>query len=242
MNELQSTKTDEAIQGRIKAFTYGRAYYDTLTKGVGQGKFIESLLHDHNYYKASHSTYVQTGAELGRTGLFLFMLLIWVNARTLLFAKTQNPEQERVRRILFVLLFTYCVSGWMVDFAYRASFFLFTAAIAAFHRMLYLKAEETAAADELPEPAPAWRPARLEPALAQVAGPALPAGTAMSLTPSAEKPTPMPWLRREEEPEPVVEAQEPKPVWNQIGLLDLAAAAALVIATERFWAFAIRTF
>ena len=241
MNELQSTKTDEAIQGRIKAFTFGRGYYDTLTRGVGQGRFIESLMRDHNYYKASHSTYVQTGAELGRPGMFLFMLLIWVNARTLLFAKTQNPEQERIRRILFVLLFTYCVSGWMVDFAYRASFFLFTATIAAFHRMLYLKAEETAAADLAPEPAPAWRPARLEPALANVTGPSLPAEASLSIAPSGEKPTPLPWLHREEKAEPT-EAPEPKPVWNRIGLLDLAATAALLLTMERFWAFAIRAF
>ena len=240
MNELQSTKTDEAIQGRIRAFTYGRQYYDTLTKGVGQKNFIDSLMRDHNYYKASHSTYVQTGAELGRPGLYLFMLLIWVSARTLLFAKTQNPEQERVRRILFVLLFTYCVSGWMVDFAYRASFFLFTAAIAAFHRMLYLRAEETAAAEAEPEPALAWRPAQLEPALANVSSPAVPS---MSLTPSSggPAPTPMPWLRRDEE---VVETEvtEPKAVWNRVGLLDFAVAAVLLIGTERFWTFAIQTF
>jgi hypothetical protein len=244
MNELQKTKTDEAIQGRIRAFTYGRGYYDTLTRGVGQGKFIESLLRDHNYYKASHSTYVQTGAELGRTGLFLFMLIIWTSARTLLFARTQNAEQERVRRILFVLLLTYCVSGWMVDFAYRASFFMFVAAIGAFHRMLYLKAETSEETEQISQrPEFAWKPAAAEPALAPVPGVAIAGMPGAVVAMSSEEPAgrPMPWQRREEV-EPQEDLEPPKPVWNRIGLADLVITAVLVYGTEQFWLYAIRTF
>jgi hypothetical protein len=244
MNELQSSKSDEAIQGRIKAFTYGRGYYDNLTRGVGQDNFIEALLRDHNYYKAAHSTYVQTGAELGRVGLYLFLLVIWTSARTLLFARTENPEQERVRRILFVLLLTYCVSGWMVDFAYRASFFMFTAAIAAFHRMLYLSAADAEEAEkEENKPVFAWRPPVLEPALvpADSLRGTLPATTAMAIAPVEPAPSAMPWLRKEETAVP--EAAAPgKPAWNRIGLVDLFAAAVLLYATEQFWVFAIRTF
>jgi hypothetical protein len=163
-----------------------------------------------------------------------------LNARTLLFAKTRTPEQERVRRILFVLLLTYCVSGWMVDFAYRASFFMFTAAIAAFHRMLYLRAEETAAEDAAAnEHAPAWRPPVLEPALAGVAVAALPAEPAVAL--KRGESMSMPWLRREEN-EVADEPAEPRRVWNRIGLVDLLVTAALLYGVEQFWIFAIRTF
>ena len=238
MNELQTSKTDEAIQGRIRAFTYGRAYYDTLTRGVGQGNFIATVLRDHHYYKSAHSTYVQTGAETGRIGLFLFLLVIWTSARTLLFAKTENPEQERIRRILFVLLFTYCVSGWMVDFAYRASFFMFTAAIAAFHRMLYLRAELSAESETSEEQSPLpWQANSPQPAL-------VPASAAISTTAAmaiGAPPVNMPWLRRDE-PEASDEPAVLQPVWNRIGLVDLIVAGGLVFGTELFWSYAIRTF
>lgn len=241
MNELQKSKTDEAIQGRIRAFTYGKDYYDrgTLGRGVGQGNFIKSVLHDHNYYKASHSTYVQTGAELGRAGMFLFLLLMWTCARTLLFAETQNPEQERVRRILFVLLLTYCISGWMVDFAYRPYFFMLAAAVGAFHRMLYLHREIEAEKLEVEQAnAPArWLSASgAEPVVAPMVIPIA----------VAKAPPVMPWLRRTEEeaPEPAesgnaAAAMEEKSFWNRLGFLDVATTVILLVVIERIWVYAI---
>jgi hypothetical protein len=184
---------------------------------------------------------VQTGTETGRIGLYLFLLVIWTSARTLLFAKTRDPEQERVRRILFVLLLTYCVSGWMVDFAYRASFFMFTAAIAVFHRMLYLPKDASAEdEDDAAQPVPPWRAAPLEGALVPAgAAPLTVAATATStVTTPAIK---MPWQRRSQA-HSADEAPTPKPIWNRIGLVDLAVTAGLLIGTEQFWSFAIRTF
>ena len=249
MGELQKSKTDEAIQGRVRAFTYGRDYYDRLVRGVGQGNFIKSLLHDHNYYKAAHSTYVQTGAELGRVGLFFFVLLLWTSARTLMFAKTTNPEQERVRRILFVLLLSYCVSGWMVDFAYRPYFFMFTAAVAAFHRMLYLQKEEEEAKMREEEPVMPWLSA---PASAGMLG--SPVTKDLASASSAELPTSpvedekspvvfKPWLRKEDADEPIAaEPSENQTVWNRFGWVDLFVTIALLYLVERIWWYAIRTF
>ena len=236
MQELQQTKTDEAIQGRIRAFTYGREYYNTLTAGVGQGRFIQAVLHDHQYYKSAHSTYVQTGAELGWPGLLLFFLLIWANFRTLLTAKTQTDEQERVRRILFVLLLTYCVSGWMVDFAYRATFFMMSAAIGAFHRMLYQLNSEPVTEEPEPEvPVPAWKPVALVP----IAPDAVSTPIAVLEPGSAD--IAKPWLRRGLEEEEG-SLPEPKRVWNRLGVVDFAVATVLLYANERFWSYAIRNF
>ncbi len=265
MNELNKTKSDEAIQGRIKAFRFGHEYYETFVRGVGQGQFIPRLFKDHHYYKASHSTYVQTGAELGPPGMFLFLLIMWCNFRTVIFAKTQNQEQERIRRLLFVLLLSYALSGWMVDFAYRPTFFMFSAACAAFHRHLYRigtddEDEERARPYSppwriaLPQPAPAGLPAS---AVAVAAIPAsappdevpvsgalpapAPAKTAVRL-----KPAPLLWqkpeLEAELESEPAAVSNadtEPRSIWNRIGVLDIVVTLVWVKATLMLWQYAI---
>lgn len=213
MGELQKSKTDEAIQGRIKAFTFGRDYRQTFLRGVGQGQFIPRLFKDHHYYKASHSTYVQTGAELGNPGLFLFLLVMWCNFRTVIFAKTHNVEQERIRRILFVLLLSYTISGWMVDFAYRPTYFMFSAAVAAFHRHLYkigLEEDEEERRSSLPS-VPAWRLAIRPPvpAVATVAAtPVLAGGTDAPPPTSPAPPPPAPTVKAR----PALPAPD-KPEW-----------------------------
>lgn len=252
MGELQKTKTDEAIQGRIMAFKYGYQYYDDYWRGVGQGDFIQRLWQDHKYYKASHSTYVQTGAETGHIGLFLFLLIMWCNFRTLMFAKTHTVEQERIRRILFVLVVSYAVSGWMVDFAYRPTFFMFTAAIAAFHRHLYKLVEESEKAEDEASEAypPAWR-ARLLPAPAGI-----PAELAMPIPAAAEpapvrragvllKPNPLPWQREgagpaAEEVKEEAAATVPTSFWRRIGVFDVAVALLWLKATEILWVYAVQ--
>lgn len=248
MGELQKTKTDEAIQGRIKAFTYGHSYYDTSLRGVGQGQFIPRLFHDHKYYKASHSTYVQTGAELGWPGLSLFLLVMWCNFRTLLFAKTYTVEQERIRRILFVLVLSYAVSGWMVDFAYRPTFFMFTAAVAAFHRHLYKVGELQDAEEDAAErdPIPGWR----KKAEARAAGAAALAVPVLVAEPVAALPAPLPqrvmlkpapliWQTQEKEPEEEQEEQTTKRPWLRLGWWDFAVVAVWLKATEVLWIYAI---
>jgi hypothetical protein len=245
MGELQKSKTDEAIQGRIKAFTHGRTYYETLDYGVGQGNFIKSLLADHNYYKAAHSTYVQTGAELGKIGMFLFLLLIWVNFRTLVTAKTRTVEQERIRRVLFVLLLTYCVSGWMVDFAYRATFFMFTAAIAAFHRLLYQITPEVTPEEVEKEPELPWRSTVPLPLGPSPVGGGVAAAPVLTLAPvTTMQKSAYPWLHRNDEPAPDApqSEEEPKSFWNRLGIIDVIGAYVFLRATEYFWTYAIQNF
>ncbi len=243
MAELHKTKTDPAIQGRIKAFTYGRGYYLTLGHGVGYMEFMNRILHDHHYKKAAHSTYVQIGTELGRPGMGLMLLILWCNLRTIMFAKTYTVEQERIRRILFVLVLAYCISGWMVDFGYRPTFFMFTAAVAAFHRNLYKLGQEPI--EEEPDPMlPAWR-ARL---LAAPAPADIPATVVMQMLPqpahapaltAANLAETAPWRTRAQQEADDIEPGVPEYFWNRIGILDILVVIAWVALNEKIWSYII---
>ena len=164
MTELNKSKSDEAIQGRIAAYTYGYKCVTTMWAGIGYNNWMwgfynqsrrykivkEPRMVNHvltvrprlvpeRYAKAAHGSFNNMGAELGFTGLALFFGMVWCSIRTLTTCKVSDVEEERVRRILFVLMVSYLVSSWMVDFGYRPTFFMFTAATAAFHRHLRIR-------------------------------------------------------------------------------------------------------
>jgi hypothetical protein len=136
MGELNKARTDIAIQGRVKAFIHGHEWFQREWKGIGILQFYDRMARDHKYPKAPHSSYVEIGAEFGKTGFYLFMLLLWTNVRTLFTQVTQNERQERTRRVMIALLFSWVVSSWMVDFALRPTFFMMTACVAAYHRLV----------------------------------------------------------------------------------------------------------
>ena len=161
MGELNKSKSDEAIQGRIAAYTYGYKCVTTMWAGIGYNNWMGAFyaqshrvrvvrdrhfvhgklvtfrrLVSERYPKAAHGSFNNMGAELGFTGLALFFGMVWCSIRTLTTCTVGSVEEERVRRALFVLMITYLVSSWMVDFGYRPTFFMFTAATAAFHRHL----------------------------------------------------------------------------------------------------------
>ena len=136
--ELQTASKDEAIQGRVDAFKFGRWATENFKYGVGYKNFYSAFLQKEGEEKAraSHSSYNQVAAELGAGGLLLFVGLMYLSARTLFQATTDNDLEERVRRTLFCLLVGYAVSSWMIDFAFRAAFFVMIAMCGAFHRLL----------------------------------------------------------------------------------------------------------
>ena len=150
---------EEGIEGRIAAWNYALQCLENRVI-VGYAGFPQSFLQAHGFQKPSHSSYVQIGAELSYPGLFFFIGLMYVSLRTLYELKTTNPEMERIRRILIVLLVAYAASSWTVDFAYRATFFMLIGAVAALHR-IHLPAEGSDGQInlELPtEPAPPMAP------------------------------------------------------------------------------------
>jgi hypothetical protein len=254
MNELNKSKSDEAIQGRIMAFTHGYKMMTTTDHGVGFHGWATSFLEGKYRFKrtkfdkeslkkpmpivskAPHSSYVCIGAELGYVGFYLHLGILYCCLRTLVTATTRTPAEERIRRILFVLIVSYMVSSWMVDFEYRATFFMFAAATAVLHRHLHGineardRKREEVPVQPLQPPVPEWR-ARLVPQ------PALERALAERGAPAAVL-TLEPLPARDPEPEP-----DAKPVpgigrgWNRIGWVDLALTLAMTYAGIRYWSY-----
>jgi hypothetical protein len=255
MSELNKAKSDEAIQGRVMAFKHGYKMLTTTNCGVGYRNWGPSFLAGKYTFKrmkidkeslkrpmpivskAPHSSYVCIGAELGYPGFFLHMGILYCCLRTLMTARTETPDEERIRRILFVLIVCYMVSSWMVDFEYRPTFFMFAAATAALHRHLHgigkeREREQNDEAEQSLEPAiPAWRVHLPQPALdhslAQMSAPA----AVLTLEPF----TPA-------EPEPKPKAEPASRIgfgWNRIGLVDLAITLAMTYAAVRYWSYLI---
>lgn len=147
MSTMENPEAEEGIQRRLIAFRYGyTAMQDNFT-GLGYGRFVGEIRKVHTRLFASpHSSYVQAGSEFGIPGLYLFCGILYACYRTLLSVRVESPGQDRVRRLLFVLLFSYCVSSWMIEWSMRATFFLLVAVIAAFHRHLLVESMAVAAA------------------------------------------------------------------------------------------------
>jgi hypothetical protein len=229
MNELDASKSDEAIQGRIHAFHFGYARVNDTLTGVGYANFEKAFSKEYHYVKASHSSYVRVGGELGFPGLFIFLGVIYCSLHTLFFAKTNDDTEERIRRILFVLFVSYLVSSWMVDYANRATFFLMAAATAAFHRCLLSpshSAEPESSVAEL-EPLSMHGAGQL-PTLIFPATPALTAGGDADTENSAP-------------PAPGTESGLPAATagvtWNRITKLDLLLIFLLTLGTMAFWRY-----
>ena len=136
MGELSSSKTDQAIQGRVKAFKFGYEKMQSEFYGLGYPNFHDRFYQRFHFRKSPHSSYVCIGAELGKVGLFMFLSMLYFCFRTLLIAKTTTDAEERVRRILFVLLISYVVSSWMIAWHNRVIYWLMIAACGAFHRLM----------------------------------------------------------------------------------------------------------
>jgi len=150
-----------------------------------------------------------------------------------------------LRRMLFVLVLSYMVSSWMVNFEYRPTFFMFAGAIAALHRHLHGLITKDPVENEEPLTGvliPAWKVALLpqpQPALAGPASSATDTDTAQATT-TDMTPIATASAKPEDKPSP-----PPAPVsrigrgWNRIGLIDLGATVLMVKALVRFWAYAM---
>lgn len=131
-------RQDEAVLGRIEAFEFGKEALENTPYGLGFRQFYPAFVRKVGELKAraSHSSYVQIGAELGWWGLLLFSGILYTCFQSLMRARTADDNEERVRRILFCSLLTFAVSSWMIDFGFRAIFFVTVAMVSAFHRIL----------------------------------------------------------------------------------------------------------
>ncbi len=148
MEELSSR--EGGIQGRLAAWSFGYQNLHENPSGIGWGKFVGAFRSANGYGKAPHSSYVQLGTEFGKPGLFLFIGLFYVSMRTIVTVKTKTLEEERIRRMCFVLVFSFYLSSWVIDFATRGTLFMNPATVAAFQRQILKRHEsdiETAEQD-----------------------------------------------------------------------------------------------
>lgn len=231
MSEMGNLSADEGVMGRVLAWEQARAVEEGNPTGVGWQRFIAMIPWQEGRLflivpKATHSSYVQVGADLGRYGLFLFLAPIWCALHTLVFFKAGDVAQERCRRILLVFLAAYLLSGWLINRQYHTEYFLLAAASAALHRLK--KGDERVAAEAAEKaregalgPDPERRrveepvPARLRRVWESRPAPPWKRGDAPAFAPGGT-------LGR-------------KPFWNRFGLVDLGACLFMTWLTFRLW-------
>ncbi len=232
MGELENSSADAAIQGRVAAFKFGIHTLKHKINGVGIYEFANGVEGMFGFKKAAHSSYVQVGGELGWPGLFFFVSILYCCLRTLVNAKTTDLTEERVRRILFVLLVSYCLSSWMVNWPWRATFFLMVATIASFHRLMLGKdASPDTESETETELAPVTALPQLQPAPALSA-----AGTAMFNQAALTLPQNNPAAHLTQE---FSEATPAGLRWNKIGWVDLILMGVLTWITILLWQYLI---
>ena len=141
MAQMNDLGADEGVQGRLLAWEMARGVSKTHETGLGWQEFHAlidwqegtQMLYD--IPKSTHSSYVQVGADLGGYGLFIYLAGLWCVLHTLLSFRPANEMEDRCRRVLWILLLSNVISGWMINHQYHTEYFLLVAAAAALHRL-----------------------------------------------------------------------------------------------------------
>jgi O-Antigen ligase len=151
MEQMGNLRADDGVMGRLLAWEIAKTTMEANPWGVGWSQFM-ALINWHDgtnmHYEipiSTHSSYVQVGADLGKYGLFFWLLCLWTAARTLLTFKPQSETEERCRRSALLILIAYMVSGWMINRQYHTEFYLLVAVAAAIHRLAVARAMDTLA-------------------------------------------------------------------------------------------------
>lgn len=240
MGALQrNPSSDPGIAQRILLWKRGLDIMRYEDKGVGYMHWWASMYRDMGWMKAPHCTYVQVGAELGYKGFYLYLAVLYCCLRTLVFARTANKEEERIRRMLFVLVIAYTVSSWLIDFGYRPTYFMFAACCAAFHRILHFRGQTVEVEAEEPQLVTGMKAAT--PGGSTLPMPAM-AVMMSAAQPSPVVPTPKASTQSRKTPDDDEESNENPPQgikWKRFGLIDFALVYVMMKAFERFWVYAI---
>lgn len=271
MSEMNDLRSDEGVQGRLLAWEMARTVTKNKATGEGWRQFLAMIswrVGNRTLIipKATHSSYVQVAADLGRYGLFLYFAALWCALHSTLFFRTSDPLQERCRRVLLLYLFGNLVSGWMINREYHTEYFLIIAAAAAMHRLRKAEEAEEAAlattASESPEMAAAGAAGGAgetfrEPAIAEknvdsnFNGPGHKFGTTVH-APESRPTAPIDEATRAERKPVAVLGEKPafippgffpakiKALWNRFGLLDLATSFAMTWLTFWTWDYILK--
>lgn len=139
MEQMGNLRADEGVQGRLMVWEMARQVTFKKPTGEGWQQFVGHFVwNGQAQTKATHSSYVQIGGDLGIRGLFLYLFPLWLAIRSLLIGAkyTQDePEHERCRRAVLLLIIAYLISSWMINREYHTEYFLLVAVAAAIHRL-----------------------------------------------------------------------------------------------------------
>ena len=132
------SKREAGIQGRQIAFEFGYSLTTEQAKwtGVGYKNYRSTMMDQIGVGIASHSSYNEIGSTHGQIGLCMYLGLLYLSMRVLLFAKPRTVREDRTQRLLLIFVLSFGISSWVVDWAYRATFFFTAATVAAYHRLL----------------------------------------------------------------------------------------------------------
>lgn len=139
MEKMGNLSADHGVQGRLIVWQLARRVTETDSNGVGWREFVGAFVwNGEEVVKATHSSYVRVGADLGINGLFCYLFPLWLATRSLLAATQRTRDQtdrERCRRAALLLVIAYVMSGWMINREYHTEYFLILAVAAAIHRL-----------------------------------------------------------------------------------------------------------
>jgi hypothetical protein len=231
MSQMDDLSADEGVQGRLMVWEIARGTTKTHPTGVGWRQFTayidwkegDRILRD--IPKATHSSYVQVGADLGRYGMFIYLAGLWCVVHSLLKFRPANDLEDRCRRIIWVLLLSFGISGWMINQEYYTEYFLIMAASASLHRLAkgreleLLPIDDPASSErELSTHQPESETPVPEP-LTQISG----------ITPAFSNKTD--------------DVKAPSnPLWNRFGLLDIAVCAGFTWLIFWVWDYILENF
>lgn len=149
MSQMGDLRSDAGVQGRLMVWEMARNSVENNNTGEGWKQFQGYIIWQGAMEnKATHSSYVQIGGDLGLYGLFFYLLPFWLAFRALLTSarlSRDHPEKERCRRGIMILLSAFMISGWMINREYHTEYFLMLAAAAAMHRLNLAEEMEVAA-------------------------------------------------------------------------------------------------
>jgi O-antigen ligase len=249
------SRREQGVQGRLMAWEMARIAMLTNPKGVGWDKFVAVFYWEGEYVqKATHSSYIQIGAALGKPGLLLYMGMLWCGLRGILFAPVRTEQERRVQGMLYAIYVPFCLSNWMIDRAYHTEFFTLLAAVSAFHRVVGLRLPTMLAGEQLgkaPKPAfhfGSWAPPALHPA-----GESAAAGPVYACIDERQKLWDRggarfsPVLDAPVAPHPAVseetdEKVRPKKPWRRIGIVDMIMAYVLYRVIVEAWEYIMKNF
>jgi hypothetical protein len=141
MESMGSLQSEEGVMGRIMAWDNAHRTMDRNTTGAGWRQFeawitfVDQSGRLITESKSTHSSYVQIGADLGRPGIYLWLLVLFCTFRSVAFFKSEDDTQERCRRAVLLILTAYIASSWMINREYHTEYYLIAAVGAAFHRL-----------------------------------------------------------------------------------------------------------